>query len=77
MTSALPPDVEPDDEIAVTWRQNERRTKIKASLGGVSIVIRTDYGSEERVPWVIAALPNILEAAWAAIENDTTNQEAP
>ena len=75
--TALPPSIEPDDEIAITWRRNERRTKIKASLGGASVVIRVDHGADQTVPWLVAALPNILEAAWAAIENDTTNQEAP
>lgn len=72
----LPPDVDPSDEIAVTWERDEEGVKISAVLGEASIDISASYEATQTMPWLVAALPNILEAAWASIEIDLDKEEA-
>lgn len=71
----LPPDVEPDDEVEVNWERDEYSTKVVATLGEASITIECSEEGAETVPWLVAALPNILNQAWQAIEADEDNQE--
>lgn len=68
--TALPPEIDPGDEIEVTWDRDEFSTKVTATLGEVSVTVEASEDGAQTVPWLIAALPNILEAAWAAIEAD-------
>lgn len=68
--TALPPEIQPGDEIAVTWERMEDGVKVSAVLGDASIDLSCAYDAVETLPWLVAALPNILEAAWAAIEAD-------
>lgn len=67
--AALPPGIDPDDEISVTWEtQEDGSTIVTSQLGGASIVVRTTEESAHLVPWLVAATPNILEAAWHEVE---------
>lgn len=81
MTIQLPEGISPEDEIALTWHHDqEGMTKVVASLAGAKITVETDEESAVLVPWLVAATPTILEAAWAQIEaqeDDEESQEAP
>lgn len=66
--TALPPEVDPDDEIAVTWERGDEGVVITAALGEAVITVSASYDAEYAVPWLVAAMPNVLGAAWAAIE---------
>lgn len=80
MTEGLPDGVGPDDEIALVWeRAEDGTTRVTAELGGASITVVTDEESSDLVPWLVASMPQILETAWAAIDQpqDTDQQEAP
>jgi hypothetical protein len=68
--TALPPDIAPDDEIQVTWERDDVSTKVTATLGEATITVESSHEAGPTVPWLVASLPNILEAAWAAIEAD-------
>ena len=68
MSVALPPGVEADDEIAMTWERNEDGVKIVASLGEASITVEASYDATETLPWLVGSLPAILNAAYDAIE---------
>lgn len=68
----LPPEIQPEDEIEVTWEYDDEGTKVVATLGEASVTVRTSEDGAALVPWLVAALPRVLEAAWAAIES---NQE--
>lgn len=75
--SAIPPDIDPDDQIQVTWERDEISTKVVATLGEVTITVENAHEAAEVVPWLVGSLPSILEAAWAAIEsNDEQADEA-
>ena len=65
--TVLPPNIEPDDEIALTWERDEDGIRITAVLGEASIAIDASYDGVELVPWLVAALPSILEAAWEGL----------
>lgn len=65
--TALPPEIDPNDEIAVTWERDEGGIRITAVLGEASILIEASYDGAELVPWLAAALPSILEAAWEGL----------
>lgn len=72
----LPEGISPEDEIAVLWHRDEDgNTKIVAELGGAKVTIETDENSVPLVPWLVASTPNILEAAWQAIEGGNEQQE--
>lgn len=73
--SALPPEISPDDEVEVVWERDEFSTRVTATLGEATIVIETSEDGTAVLPWLVAALPNILESAWAAIDNDEESQE--
>jgi len=64
----LPPDIDPDDEISLTWERDDEGVRIVASLGETSITVESSYDGAAVTPWLVAALPNVLEHAWAAIE---------
>lgn len=66
----LPPTVDPSDEIALTWKNTRKGVRVVATLGDASITVKTSHEAAETVPWLVAALPNILEVAWNAIEGD-------
>lgn len=66
--TALPPELDPGDEIEVTWARDEFSTKVTATLGEASVTVEASEDGSQIVPWLITAMPNILEAAWAAIE---------
>lgn len=68
--TALPPELDPGDEIEVTWDRDEFSTKVTATLGEASVTVEASEDGAQIVPWLITAMPNILEAAWAAIEAD-------
>lgn len=72
--TALPPDIEPTDEVQVKWTRDDIGTKVEISLGEVSVNLQTSHESAETLPWVVAALPSILEAAWAAIEAEESEE---
>ena len=74
MSVALPPGIAPEDEIALTWKNTEKGVKVVATLGGATIVVKTSHEDADKVPWLAAALPNILEAAWDAIEKDSQEE---
>ena len=69
----LPPSVSPDDEIDVQWERDELSTKVTIVLGEASIVVETSEDGASTVPWLVAALPSVLEAAWAAIEQEESS----
>jgi hypothetical protein len=73
--SELPGGLEPSDEIEVTWERDEFSTKVTATLGEASIVVETSEDGSPIVPWMVAALPSILEAAWSAIESENDPEE--
>lgn len=76
--TALPPSITPDDEIGVTWERDDDGVRVVAVLGDASVTVECAYGDQEIVPWLVAALPSILEAAWDAIEqaeNPSTDEE--
>lgn len=75
MTDLLPSGIEPEDEIAVSWKTSEEGVTIDITLGGASVTVASSYDSTETVPWIVASLPQILEAAWAEIEK-TLPEEA-
>ena len=64
----LPAGVTPEDELEVEWARNERSTQVFATLGGVTIGLDIDHDAVETVPWLLAAMPSVLEAAWVHIE---------
>lgn len=66
--SSLPPDVDPQDEIEVTWTSDEHSTKVVATLGEASVSVECSEDGAQIVPWLIASMPQILETAWDAIE---------
>lgn len=68
--TALPPELDPGDEIEITWDRDEFSTKVTATLGEASVTVEASEDGAQIVPWLITALPSILEAAWAAIEAD-------
>ena len=68
--TALPPEIDPGDEIEITWGRDQFSTKVTATLGEASVTVEASEDGAQTVPWLIAAMPNILEAAWAAIEAD-------
>jgi hypothetical protein len=70
----LPPGVQEGDEIAMTWERNEDGIKIVACLGEASITVESSYDAVETVPWLAASLPNILEAAYDALENESPQE---
>lgn len=71
----LPPEISPDDEVEVTWEADEYSTKVVATLGEVSISVECSEEGAELVPWLVAALPNILDAAWRTIERENEETE--
>lgn len=71
--TALPPEISPEDEIEVTWEQDEFSTKVTAALGEASVTVECSEDGAQTVPWLIAAMPQILDATWQTIEA----QEAP
>ena len=75
MTAVLPAGLEPSDEIEVNWAREGKKTTVTIKLGKAKIVVSTTPKSAGLVPWLVASLPQILEAAWAAMDDDA--QEAP
>lgn len=74
--SLLPAGIDPSDQIEIEWDRTDKRTRVVARLGGARFIVKTDDESSHLVPWLVASAPQILEAAWAAIENNDA-QEAP
>ncbi len=72
MSAMLPEGISEDDEVKILWERGPKGVKVKASLGGVQIVVKTKYGSEQTLPWLAASLPTILETAWAEIASQET-----
>lgn len=66
----LPPGISEVDELEIEWTRDERGATVTVSLGEVTIIVDTPYTSVEITPWLVAALPNAMEAAWAAIEQE-------
>lgn len=66
----LPPGIDPEDEINVTWEHTDDGIRVVASLGEASITVEASPDAIERLPWLAASLPQILEAAWAQIEQN-------
>lgn len=77
MTVNLPPGVEADDEIAMTWERGEDGIKIVAVLGESSITLESSYDATETLPWLVGSLPSILNAAYDAMEAAETPDETP
>ena len=70
MNIQLPDGLDPDTEFAVEWERDEESTTVSVDLAGVTILVDVKHESANLAPWVIAALPQIMEAAWAAIEQE-------
>jgi hypothetical protein len=70
VTIQLPDGLDPDTEFGVEWERDDESTTITVELAGVTILVDVKHESAELAPWVIAALPQIMEAAWAAIEQE-------
>lgn len=68
-TPPMPEGVTPDDEIAVSWEGTDEGTRVIASLGEASVTVDCSPDGAHIVPWLIAAMPSVLEAAWDAIDN--------
>lgn len=64
----LPPAIDPSDEIEVTWERDELSTKVVATLGEASVSVECSHDGAQILPWLLSAMPNVLEAAWAALE---------
>jgi hypothetical protein len=73
--SALPPEVGEDEEIAVTWEPDDLSIRINVVMGEVAITVDSSYDAVPKVPFLVGALPQILEAAWAAIENEQSEED--
>lgn len=75
--TALPPEVQPGDEISITWDANADGTTVTVELGDAKIVTSTtrEVGEGSTLPWLVAALPNILEKAYDAISEAAAHQE--
>lgn len=71
--TGLPEGLSINDEIEVEWERDADSTRIFASLGGAMVGIECEHGSADTIPWLLAAMPSVLEAAWANIE--TTQEE--
>lgn len=77
MSAELPEGIVPEGEIAITWVRDDLSTKVTATLGEATITVETTEDSAHVVPWLVGALPTILEAAWAQIEaqNDDPQED--
>lgn len=73
--TALPPEISPNDEVEVSWVRDEFSTRVIATLGEASVTVETSEDGAPLIPWLVAAMPSVLEAAWAAIENDDKSEE--
>jgi len=71
----LPPEVSPEDELMVSWEPDDLSIKINVVMGEVAITIETTYDAVPTVPFLAAALPQILETAWAAIEAEQSEED--
>lgn len=68
--SILPPGIAADDEIAIVWDMTGETLLVTASLGDARITVESaTEESVELIPWLIASLPDIMNAAWDAIES--------
>ena len=76
MSIGLPEGLSPDDEIEVTWERDDISTKVTVNLGEVTITVETTEASAPLVPLLVAAMPNILEAAWDAIDEGDNQEES-
>lgn len=67
MSAVLPAGVAPDDEIEVGSDLEGGRWNVSISLGETTILIQTTTEQVETLPWLIASMNHILEAAWAGL----------
>ena len=66
--TALPPEIGPEDEIEVEWNRDDDGTMVLIAMEDVSILVSVDNeAGAQKLPWLIAALPRALDAAWDAI----------
>ena len=70
MSIQLPEGLTPETGFEVDWERDDESTTVTVELAGVTILVDVKHESVELAPWVIAALPQIMEAAWAAIEQE-------
>lgn len=63
-----------DEDIEITWERKGDSTKVSATLRKTKVTVKTKSNDADTVPWLLAAMPQVLEAAWASIENA---KEAP
>lgn len=68
--SMMPPEISPEDEIKVSWKNTDDHTKISAALGGAKITIRVTDESVNIIPWLLAAMPGILTFAYDAMDKE-------
>lgn len=71
----LPAGLTETDEIDIEWVKDDGRTMVTAALGDATIIVETGTEGASVVPWLVASLPQILEAAWAAIESTEEETE--
>lgn len=69
--TALPPDFDAAREVSVNWKRSKKGTKIKVGLGQAQITISTtedDPAESFDIPFLVQALPQILEVAYTNLE---------
>ena len=72
--SELPAGLDPGDEIEIGSVLEGDVWNVSVALGETTILIETTREQIETLPWLIAAMNDILGAAWDGIE-EAINQE--
>lgn len=68
--AVLPDGISTDDEIETSWDRDEYSTRITATLGEASITVEASEDGAHLVPWLLGAMPSILNAVTDAIDNE-------
>lgn len=64
----LPEGITEDDEIEVDWVRKGKKTIVTIQLGKAKIVVSTTPKSADALQWLVASLPQVLNAAYDQIE---------
>lgn len=76
MTMPLPEGLVPEEEVAVRWRHGRKRITVDIEMGDVQVRLRPKYDSIDQLPFVLAALPQVLEQTFAAVDAADEAEEA-
>lgn len=68
--AALPEGLEPGMEAEIEWERDDTSATVTVELNGVTIMVDVPYDKVDTAPWLVAALPDIMAAAWDAIEQE-------